>query len=117
VGRELRSLEGPLEALLQDPQLEDARHCWVRAVLTDGDLPRQAMARLRQRFPHAVELRHRPLRQESMGTSARTQQIRAARGPLERILAFYSDQQGRDPSPAETQLLRQALSQAGRGEG
>jgi DNA repair protein SbcD/Mre11 len=116
VGRELRSLEGPLEALLQDPQLEDARHCWVRAVLTDGDLPRQAMARLRQRFPHAVELRHRPLRQASMGTSARTQQIRAARGPLERILAFYSDQQGRDPSPAEIQLLRQALSHAGRDE-
>jgi exonuclease SbcD len=116
VGRELRSLEGPLEQLLLDPQLDDARPCWVRAVLTDDDLPRQAMARLRQRFPHAVELRHRPLRLEAMATSARTQQIRAARGPLERILAFYSDQQGRDPSPAEAQLLRQALSQAGQGE-
>ena len=116
VGRELRSLEGPLEQLLLDPQLEEARPCWVRAVLTDDDLPRQAMARLRQRFPHAVELRHRPLRLEAMATSARTQQIRAARGPLERILAFYSDQQGRDPSPAEAQLLRQALSQAGQGE-
>jgi exonuclease SbcD len=116
VGRELRSLEGPLEQLLLDPQLEEARPCWVRAVLTDDDLPRQAMARLRQRFPHAVELRHRPLRQEALATSARTQQIRAARGPLERILAFYCDQQGREPSPAETQLLRQALSQARQGE-
>jgi exonuclease SbcD len=116
VGRELRSLEGPLEQLLLDPQLEEARPCWVRAVLTDDDLPRQAMARLRQRFPHAVELRHRPLRQEALATSARTQQIRAARGPLERILAFYCDQQGREPSPVETQLLRQALSQAGQGE-
>jgi exonuclease SbcD len=116
VGRELRSLEGPLEQLLLDPQLEEARPCWVRAVLTDDDLPRQAMARLRLRFPHAVELRHRPLRLEAMATSARTQQIRAARGPLERILAFYSDQQGREPSPAEAQLLRQALSQAGQGE-
>jgi exonuclease SbcD len=116
VGRELRSLEGPLEQLLLDPQLDDARPCWVRAVLTDDDLPRQAMARLRQRFPHAVELRHRPLRLEAMATSARTLQIRAARGPLERILAFYSDQQGREPSPAEAQLLRQALSQACQGE-
>jgi exonuclease SbcD len=116
VGRELRSLEGPLEGLLLDSQLEEARCCWVRAVLTDDDLPHQAMARLRQRFPHAVELRHRPLRQEAMATSARTQQIRAARGPLERILAFYSDQQGREPSPVETQLLRQALSKAGQGQ-
>jgi exonuclease SbcD len=116
VGRQLRSLEGPLDGLLLDPRLEDARACWVRAVLTDDDLPRQAMARLRQRFPHAVELRHRPERQQALATSERTRQIRAARGPLERILAFYGDQQGREPSPAETRLLRQALSQAGRSE-
>jgi exonuclease SbcD len=116
VGRQLRSLEGPLETLLADPRLEEARACWVRAVLTDDDLPRQAMTRLRQRFPHALELRHRPGRQESLATSERTRRIRAARDPLERILAFYSDQQGRQPSAAEVQLLRQALSAAGCSE-
>jgi DNA repair protein SbcD/Mre11 len=116
VGRALRSLEGSLEELLLDPQLEAARACWVRAVLTDDHLPRQAMARLRQRFPHAVELRHRPERQEAMATSQRTRQIRAARSPLDRILAFYTDQQGRDPSKDEMELLRQALGHAGRGE-
>jgi exonuclease SbcD len=116
VGRALRSLEGSLEGLLRDPELEEARPCWVRAVLTDDDLPRQAMVRLRQRFPHAVELRHRPHRQEALATSARTRQIRAAQGPLERVLAFYTDQQGREPSPAETALLREALSRAGLGE-
>jgi exonuclease SbcD len=107
VGRALRSLEGSLEELLLDPQLEAARACWVRAVLTDDHLPRQAMARLRQRFPHAVELRHRPQRQEAMVTSQRTRQIRAARSPLDRILAFYTDQQGREPSKDEIELLRQ----------
>ena len=66
--------------------------------------------------PHALELRHRPGRQESLATSERTRRIRAARDPLERILAFYSDQQGRQPSAAEVQLLRQALSAAGRSE-
>lgn len=116
VDRPLRSLEGSLAELLADPALEVARSCWVRAVLTDDLLPLQAMARLRQRFPHAVELRHRPLRAEAMGTSARTQRIRAASSPLERILAFYGDQQGREPSAAETQLLRQALQQVGQGE-
>lgn len=116
VGRALRSLEGRLEELLLDPQLEAARACWVRAVLTDDHLPRQAMARLRQRFPHAVELRHRPLRQEAMATSQRTRQIRAARSPLDRILAFYTDQQGREPSRDEIEVLRQALDHAGRGE-
>lgn len=114
VGRPLRSLEGPLDQLMADPGLEEARGCWVRAVLTDDDLPRQAMNRLRQRFPHAVELRHRPERQEALATSERTRQIRAARDPLDRILAFYRDQQGRQPSRAEVQLLRQALAAAGR---
>lgn len=116
VDRPLRSLEGTLAELLADPALEAASSCWVRAVLTDDHLPLQAMARLRQRFPHAVELRHRPLRAETMATSARTQRIRAASSPLERILAFYGDQQGREPSAQEVQLLRQALQQVGQGE-
>ena len=32
-----------------------------QVVLTDRQLPLQAMARLQQRFPHAVELRHQPV--------------------------------------------------------
>ena len=112
VGRPLRTLEGTLEDLLADPALEATRTAWVRAVLLDDHLPPQAMARLQQRFPHAVELRHQPNRGEMLESSARSQQIRAARGPLERTLAFFADQQGRDPLPDESQLLEQALAAA-----
>ncbi|MEB3353853.1 MAG: exonuclease SbcCD subunit D [Cyanobacteriota bacterium] len=112
VGRPLRTLEGTLEDLLADPALEATRTAWVRAVLLDDHLPPQAMARLQQRFPHAVELRHRPNRGAMLESSARSQQIRAARGPLERTLAFFADQQGRDPLPDESQLLEQALAAA-----
>lgn len=114
VGRPLRSLSGSLEQLLREPDLAAAEHAWVRAELTDPLLPQQAMARLRQRFPHVVELRHRRPEGETLSSSARSQRIRAARSPEQRLLAFFSDQQGRPPLPAEEQLLRQALAAANR---
>ena len=112
VGRPLRSLEGTLEQLLGDPALEEARGAWVRAVLLDDQPPHQAMARLQQRFPHAVELRHRPARSEPLAASARSQRIRSATSPLERTLAFFADQHGREPLAEEERLLRQALAEA-----
>ncbi|MCU0529413.1 MAG: exonuclease SbcCD subunit D [Cyanobium sp. Prado107] len=112
VGRPLRTLEGELERLLADPQLEEARGAWVRALLTDEQLPLQAMARLRQRFPHAVELRHQPPERTSAIASERSQRILRASDPLQRTLAFFADQQGRAAEPEEERLLREALAQA-----
>jgi exonuclease SbcD len=112
VGRPLRTLEGELEQLLGDPALEGAEGAWVRALLTDEQLPLQAMARLRQRFPHAVELRHLPPERTSLVSSERSRRILRASDPLERTLAFFSDQQGRAPEPEEERLLREALAQA-----
>jgi exonuclease SbcD len=114
LGRPLRSLSGELEALLADPRLEEARGAWVRAELTDPLLPPQAMARLRQRFPHVVELRHRRPEGDAAGPSERSQRIRSAQGPEQRMLAFFADQQGRPPRPEEVRLLQQALAAAGR---
>ena len=116
VGRPLRSLSGRLAELLTDPALEEARRAWVRVELTDDLLPLQAMARLRERFPHVVQLQQRRPEGSPATASARALSIRSARGPLERSLAFFADQQGRPPLPAEEQLLRQALMAAS-GEG
>jgi exonuclease SbcD len=112
VGRPLRTLEGELEQLLADPGLESARGAWVRALLRDEQLPQQAMARLRQRFPHAVELRHQPPLRQQAAASARSQSILRASDPLQRTLAFFSDQQGRPADAEEERLLRQALAHA-----
>ncbi|MEO1001744.1 MAG: exonuclease SbcCD subunit D [Cyanobacteria bacterium J06638_7] len=112
VGRPLCTLEGELEQLLADPGLETARGAWVRALLSDEQLPQQAMARLRQRFPHAVELRHQPPGLPRSTASERSQRIRQASDPLQRTLAFFADQQGRQARGEEENLLRQALAQA-----
>ena len=115
VGRPLRTLEGRLEALCTDPAFEAARQARVRAILTDETLPLQAMARLRERFPHAVELRHQPPQAVRSSASDRNRQIREARSPLELAASFFADQQGRPPSVPEQELLRQALDRASRG--
>jgi len=115
VGRPLKTLEGTLASLCSDPAFEAARQARVRAILTDEALPLQAMARLRERFPHAVELRHQPPAVERSSGDERSRRIREARSPLELAGLFLVDQQGRPATADEMDLLRQALEVAGRG--
>jgi exonuclease SbcD len=116
VGRRLRTLEGTLAELCADPAFESARQARVRAILTDETLPLQAMARLRERFPHAVELRHQPPVVDHAAAAERSLRIRDARSPLELAGRFFADQQGRPATAAEQELLRMALERCGRGE-
>ncbi len=110
VGRPLKTLEGPLDDLLRDPRHEPFRGAWLRIVLTDDSLPIQAMARLRQRFPHVAELRHQPPESSSASVSHRHQQVREALSPLDLSLAFFADQQGRSATEPEAEMLRRALA-------
>ncbi|MCT0218226.1 exonuclease SbcCD subunit D [Synechococcus sp. CS-1329] len=115
VGRSLATVEGGIEQLCCDPQFEPAVEARLRVILTDETLPLQAMARLRRRFPHVAELRHRPPELLRTTASERHQQVRQATSPFELTSAFFADQQGRSASAAETALLRQALEAAARG--
>lgn len=115
VGRPLRTLEGPLESLCGDPQYATAADAWLRVILTDEVLPLQAMARLRQRFPHVAELRHRPPEFQRSTSAERHETVRQATSPLALALAFFADQQGRPAGPPEAELLRLALEASGQG--
>jgi len=117
VGRPLRSIEGPLEQLLRDPDLASTEAARVRAILTDESLPVQAMARLRQRFSHIAELRHRPPQITPMAAGERRQQVNQAHSPLDLAQAFFMDQQGRPLKGAEAALIGEALQAAQRQGG
>ncbi len=60
VPRRLAVLRGRLDDLLGDPRHSDAEDAWVQVTLTDSQRPRQAMDRLRTRFPHALVLSFEP---------------------------------------------------------
>jgi exonuclease SbcD len=115
VGRPLRTLEGPLALLCSSPDDAAAADAWLRVILTDEMLPLQAMAQLRQRFPHVAELRHRPPELQRSTATERHETVRQATSPLELTLAFFADQQGRPAGPPEAELLRQALEASTRG--
>jgi DNA repair protein SbcD/Mre11 len=109
VGRPVCTVVGTLEHLLGHPQLADAERSWVRAVLTDRHLPVQAMARLRQRFPHAVELRHAPAGAPTVHDHPLDPTDREATTPLDLVGRFWADQTGEGVEPDELALLAGAL--------
>jgi exonuclease SbcD len=91
----------------------DAVHARVRAVLTDQHLPNQAMARLRGRFPHAVELRHEPpgAKERNAAGIVGAGELRRL-DPLDLALRFWADQEGVTATEAEADLLARALADA-----
>ncbi|MEO6987706.1 MAG: exonuclease SbcCD subunit D [Aquihabitans sp.] len=111
VGRPVRTLVGELEALLADPELADAVEARVRVLLTDAHLPNEAMARMRSRFPHVMELRHEPAgvqpdHSQSIVGAGDLQSME----PVDLTLRFWREQHGAEATEAERDLLVAALS-------
>jgi exonuclease SbcD len=117
VGRPLRTLTGELEELLADRSLAGAESAWVRVVLTDRQLPLQAMTRLQARFPHAVELSHEPAGVDpaTLGSGAGTGATVRVADPLELSLEFLSSRRGLDADELERSLLADAVAAARAG--
>ncbi|MER8045545.1 exonuclease SbcCD subunit D [Streptomyces sp. NPDC094032] len=64
VPRPLARIRGRLDDLLADPALARHEESWVEATLTDPVRPAEPMARLAERFPHALNLVFDPERTE-----------------------------------------------------
>jgi exonuclease SbcD len=107
VERPVATLQGRLDALLADPAHRAAEGAWVRVRLTDEVLPRHAMDRVRDRFPHAVVLEHlAPAR----GLDAGDIRHRAGTvGDLDLAVAFVAEHVGRPVSAVEADLLAAAF--------
>ncbi len=60
VDRPLRVLRGDLDELMADPALDGAAAAYCQVTLTDPVRPLGAMDRLRQRFPHTLQLAFEP---------------------------------------------------------
>ncbi|MCW2958339.1 MAG: exonuclease SbcCD subunit SbcD [Solirubrobacterales bacterium] len=109
VDRPLAMLRGPLEEVLWDGALAPHEGSWVHVTLTDAVRPDNAMARLRERFPHAVVLAFEP--EGAAAASTESYSVRL-RGLDDRQLAaaFVEDVRGDGPSDAEQALLDDALA-------
>jgi exonuclease SbcD len=109
VGRGLCTIIGTLDELLVRPEHAAAEQLRVRAVLTDVQLPAGAMARLRQRFPYAAEVVHRPPERDRAPLQHTSAQVRR-RQPLDLALDFVTEQWGDEPDAAAVAVLRRAVT-------
>lgn len=108
VGRRVATITGTLEHLLTDPAHEACRDCFVRAVVTDPGYVVDAKVRLRERFPHVVEIELQPDRLERPDGGGGTDRGER-RTPLETALAYWRDVVGDDASGEVHDLLSEAL--------
>ena len=112
VGRPLRTLRGRIADLLSNAEFAEAEQARVRFLLTDPELPLQAMARLQVRFQHAVTLEHEPDGQIRDGSEDVVDAVENSEEPLDLALRFWADQQGADASDAQKEALTSALEAA-----
>ncbi|MCD8353627.1 MAG: exonuclease SbcCD subunit D [Clostridiales bacterium] len=110
----MRQVKGTLEELLalgtEDVSL---RNDYLRAVLTDVQMPPRAMERLRAVYPNLMEVA-RELPQAAQRAAGRTAQVKER--PLEDLFwDFYTHQAGEVPDQAQTELAAFVAEQSRQG--
>ncbi|QGQ18133.1 exonuclease subunit SbcD [Cellulomonas sp. JZ18] len=113
VPRRLAEVTGTLEELLGAAG-EPHTDAWVRVTVTDAARPPELFRRVRERFPHALVVHHRP---ESTGRpTARAALVTSAADPVDVAADFVTHVTGAPPSEAEVHVLRRAYEQVLAGE-
>ncbi|MGW1941556.1 exonuclease SbcCD subunit D [Streptomyces goshikiensis] len=109
VPRALARLRGPLEDLLDDPELAGYEDRWVEATLTDPVRPEDPMARLAARFPHVLSLAFDPEGREEDSGASYAQRLKG-RSDQEIAEDFVAHVRGGGaPSEAERAVLQGAF--------
>ncbi|TXS34488.1 exonuclease SbcCD subunit D [Streptomyces sp. ms191] len=109
VPRRLERVTGFIEDLLTNPAYEPLTDAWLEVTLTDTALPFEAMARLRRRFPHTAELKHRPAHIPAQATNTTYSERIRGRSDLDITSDFIHNMRGTEPTPDEHALLQQAV--------
>ncbi|MET4226323.1 exonuclease SbcCD subunit D [Oerskovia enterophila] len=108
VPRRLAEVSGTLDELLGEA---GAAHTddWLRVFVTDESRPTEMYARVRGRFPHALQVQHRPPRTAEREVVS---VVGSGRDPLEVTHEFVQHVTGSGPRPTEAAALRTALERA-----
>lgn len=102
--RRLSEASGTLEELLSRA-FDDQEQDWVRVFVTDTVRPPLLHSRVKERFPHALIVQHRPTHSP---TADRMRAVTAAHDPLEVSTEFVTDVSGAAPNDTEVDVLRRA---------
>lgn len=104
VPRRLSDVTGTSEEVL-GARFEAQVGDWVRVTVTDEHRPADLQARVRSRFPHALQVLHEPA---GGAAASRAVAVGAASDPLEVAGEFVRHVTGAAPTPDEAAVLRRA---------
>lgn len=107
VPRALAELTGPLGELL-GPAGEAHQADWLRITVTDPVRPPELYTQIKARFPHVLQVIHRPPQRPKRDMIA----VTPGRDPLDVTSDFVTHVTGIPPQPAESAALRAALEAA-----
>ncbi|GAA3800828.1 exonuclease SbcCD subunit D [Cellulomonas soli] len=113
VPRRLADLSGPLDALLGaagEAHTDD----WLRVTVTDAHRPADLFRRVRDRFPHALVVQHRPA--GGAEEPSRAAAVTAAQDPLDVAADFVAHVTGAAATPDELAVLRRAYESVAAAE-
>lgn len=107
VPRRLLSVRGTMEDLLRQSRHADAEGSWVHATVTDMRRPRDAMERLRTRYPHCLVIAFEPEGVHASSAGPIRERV-VGRSDTEILSHFFTDVRGDAPDSAEAAVLRDA---------
>lgn len=102
---EMREVKGPLDALLSMPYSED----YIRAVVTDEDVPPDARITLQTVFPNLMRFAVQNSRTAHEVEIDPTESV-SLRDPLSLFAEFYEQQNGKAPDEVRLALMKELLS-------
>ena len=110
VGRQVRTITGTIDELLDPGRHSDAHDCFVRAVITDRETVLDAKARLSQIYRYVVEVQLRPLESGKSPTGPPVDVGELP--PIDTTRQFWKAAEGDLPSSALDQILVGAVTAA-----
>ena len=105
--RSLATIRGGIDDLLSNPVWDGVQEHWIRAVVTDDRRPERPMERLRERFPHTLQLEFSPSN-AALTTEYRAVDI-ATLDPVEVTSQFINYVAGVAATDQELTLIEQAV--------
>ena len=103
-------LTDSFDNLLNDPKYAKYVDYWVSAKLADEGVIEEPMTRLRTRFPHIAALTYADVRRNGAEGPLEGAGVIDDQTPMEVILDFINDLQGRDPYPFEIELAQSGIN-------
>ncbi len=112
--REMAVLVGAFDDLLDPDRHVGLTQAWAQLTVTDPARPEQMVPRLRERFPHALVVRHQPASGPLL-TSGGGSGVEAL-DPLEVVESFVQYVTGADASPDELRVFASAYESVNAAE-